>query len=90
MKIKTTLIYAQYTEQLSYYDDWIDAFKSSDNFSLTLINAADLQNINKMNFKKIEESELVILHHSMLGDTLKYIMPYKQSFCARKGQLSPL
>lgn len=86
-KIQAALLFAQYTTELSYYDDWIDAFQQSEVLDVHLVNAADARNHRKGILKKIENSEFVILHHSMTGDTLKYLEPFKKMLLNRKGRL---
>ncbi len=86
--MKTLVLYSSYTDQMSYFDDWIDAFNNHSNFESLCVN---VYNSSKELFwdlkNKIETYELIILHHSMNGDTLKYLNPYVESLKCRKGKL---
>ncbi|MAP24517.1 MAG: hypothetical protein CMM87_03185 [Rickettsiales bacterium] len=87
--MKTLLLYSNYTDQMSYYDDWIDAFKEHPVFDLTAVNLFNnsFPNIHKDVIKLIERAELIILHHSMNGDTLKYLTPLVSALKNRRGKL---
>lgn len=87
--MKTLLLYANYTDQLSYYDDWVDAFEEHPDFNLTSINLFDSSTrlFHKKVIKLIEGVDLIVLHHSMNGDTLTYLTPYITSLKNRKGKL---
>lgn len=78
--MRTLVLYAAYTDQLSYYDDWLDAFKQHPSYTTTVINVAQQQ-------ADITGYELIILHHSMTADTLKYLVPYTQNLKDRQGKL---
>lgn len=85
--MKTVLLYAAYTDQCSYFDDWADAFKEHSAFHTQSFNVCEEQN-NLKNLKNIiEEAEVIILHHSMNGDTLKYLSPFISPLKNRKGKL---
>lgn len=85
--MKTLLLYALYTDQLSYYDDWIDAFKCSKTFVTTLVNLCDLSMDEPQLHRNILDAEFIILHHSMTSDTLKYLQPLISILQQRKGKL---
>lgn len=86
-KINTVIIYSKYTDTLSYYNDWLDAFKMNEAFDLIPINAFDPKNKTQNSYKKIENAQLIILHHSLLADTLNFLAPFKQALLCRKGTL---
>ena len=73
---------------MSYFDDWIDAFKAHSDFSTLCINvfgaSKDLISYVK---SKIESYDLIVLHHSMNGDTLKYLDPFVEALKNRRGKL---
>jgi hypothetical protein len=85
--VKTVLLYAAYTEQLSYLDDWVDAFKEHPQYQAECINVYHSDKELVSIRKKIESAELVVLHHSMNGDTLKYLNPLISLLQNRKGKL---
>jgi len=56
---------------MSYFDDWIDAFKDHANFRAECINVFNRSESFFLEIKnKIKNYELIVLHHSMNGDTL--------------------
>lgn len=84
--MNTVLLYASYTDQMSYYDDWLDAFCGHKDFQTTLLNTFDDKSF-RQSCELIENAELVVLHHSMTSDTLAYLKPYLTSLKSRKGIL---
>ena len=87
--MKTLVLYAYYTNQMSYYDDWLDAFMFHDDFnaeSVDVFKLVDPDSIRSTH-KKIETYDLIILHHSMTADTIKYIQPYMSALKNRSGKL---
>lgn len=86
--ISAIVLYARYTDTLSYYDDWLDAFCQSPGFKTEAINLIEKDlNSNNDFLLKLEIAPLIILHHSVTGDTLKYIQSYTSIFKNRKGKL---
>lgn len=85
--MKTILLYSLHTDKMSYYDDWIDAFREHPDFKADCINVIDAENKLSDVLKKIKNSDLIILHYSMNGDTLKYLDPFVSALKDRKGKL---
>lgn len=85
--MKTLLLKAYHTNQMSYYDDWIDAFEKHQEFDCTVINVLDEVRGNQNLKKKIASYPCVILHHSMTGDSLYPIEPYISALQNRSGKL---
>ena len=96
--MKTLVLYSYYTDQLSYYDDWIDAFTYHRELEVASVNVSsdwgvfsDEYFINPKAYKEIirliESAKLIILHHSMNGDTLKFIVPFISALKNRRGKL---
>jgi len=85
--MKTLVLYSSYTDQMSYFDDWVDAFKYHKDYNAECINVFNAEKIFHDIAKKIEKSDLIIIHHSMNGDTLKYIKPFMSPLKNRKGKL---
>lgn len=86
--MKTLLLYSSYTDQMSYFDDWADAFKEHLGFQAECINVFNIKNEFFLEVKKkIKNYDLTILHHSMNGDTLKYLKPFVGPLKDRKGKL---
>jgi hypothetical protein len=86
--MRTLVLYSSYTDQMSYYDDWIDAFRSHPGFQALCVNVFHGSSELFLDVKKkIEAYELIILHHSMNGDTLKYLNPFLGALKNRQGKL---
>jgi hypothetical protein len=87
--MKTLLLYSNYTSQMSYFDDWVDAFRHHSNYDAICINLFNNQeqDIHKRVNKLISDVNLIVLHHSMNGDTLKYLFPFVSALKNRKGKL---
>lgn len=86
--MKTLVLYSSYTDQMSYFDDWIDAFKEHPDFQALCVNVfSDSNGLFSDVKNKIENYELIILHHSMNGDTLEYLTPFISPLKNRKGKL---
>lgn len=85
--MQTILLYSSYTDQMSYFDDWVDAFKEHLKYNAECINVFNQSSNYREIFKKIENFDLIILHHSMNGDTLKYLQPFIHAIKHRKGKL---
>lgn len=86
--MKTLLLHSTYTEQMSYFDDWVDAFKEHRDFRALCINVFNASKDLILDVKsKIENYDLIVLHHSMNGDTLKYLHPFVEALKNRRGKL---
>ena len=85
--MKTLVLYSSYTDQMSYFDDWVDAFKEHPNYHSECVNVFNTLSEYANICKKIEKAELIVIHHSMNGDTLKYIHPFINALKNRKGKL---
>lgn len=72
--MRVLLGHAQYTDRLSYYDDWLDAFVRAPQFEAIPINFADPR--AKANLPRLlREVDAVVLLHSTNGDTTHYLEP---------------
>ena len=85
--MKTLVLYSSYTDQMSYFDDWVDAFKEHPNYHSECVNVFNTLSEYANICKKIEKAELIVIHHSMNADTLKYIHPFINALKNRKGKL---
>lgn len=85
--MKTLLLYAAYTDHFSYFNDWVDAFKDHSIFNAQYVNVYQKQNDLKSLKRMIEKFDVIILHHSMNGDTLTYLTPFISPLKNRKGKL---
>ncbi|MBM3468437.1 MAG: hypothetical protein FJX71_03280 [Alphaproteobacteria bacterium] len=85
--IKTLVLYSSYTNQISYFDDWVDAFKEHSSYESECINVYDARIDLSQIHHLIENTDLIVLHHSMNGDTLEYLKPFISPLKNRKGKL---
>jgi spore maturation protein CgeB len=85
-RIKTLVLYAQYTTRLSYFDDWLEAFKAAAEFEVTALDVCKRSTRRTLR-KSLHAYEAIILLHSTNGDTLAYIEPYKELLEHRRGLL---
>src|SRR6478752_2717512 len=63
--------YADYTDRLSYYDDWRDAFTQAPQFDAVPFNIAASDAKAKLP-RMLREVDAVVLLHSTNGDTTMY------------------
>lgn len=87
--MRTLLLYSNYTDQMSYYDDWTDAFKHHPYYDMTCINVygANNNDLYKKVCRLIDNVQLIILHHTMNASTLKYLFPFVDALKNRMGKL---
>ncbi|MFA5794779.1 MAG: glycosyltransferase [Candidatus Brocadiia bacterium] len=80
------ILHSCYTDELSYYDDWLDAFSQSPELSA---DAFDIRNGASLNAVagNITNYDLVVLLHSTNADGLKDIIQYTDVLMRRKGKL---
>lgn len=84
--IKTLVLHAKYTDVLSYFDDWLEAFLDASDFNTTSINICRKDQIKTIQ-KQIKDYEFIVLLHSTNGDTLDFIKPYQKLLSQRNGKL---
>jgi hypothetical protein len=84
--LNTLVLYARYTDKLSYYDDWQYAFETHPDFCTRSVNICDGGNLRTVK-RSIGEYDLIVLLHSVNADTLVFIEPYRSVLKDRKGKL---
>ncbi|GAA0600866.1 glycosyltransferase family protein [Caenispirillum bisanense] len=84
--LSTLVLYADYTTRLSYYDDWLDAFRQAREFDCRELNICQ-RGIGEALKAALPEADLVVLLHSTNGDTTIYLEPLVPLLAARKGLL---
>ena len=84
--VRTLVLYADYTNRLSYYDDWLDAFREFPDFATTAVNICQ-RGARRSVAKRIKEFDLIVLLHSTNADTLIYIDPFRPVLKDRRGKL---
>lgn len=80
------VVYAQYTSQLSYFDDWLDAFRSHRDIAVSEFNIAVAGDQVRLR-NKLGACDGVVLLHSTNGDTTAYLDPYAPVLAERKVPL---
>lgn len=70
----------------SYFDDWFDAFLQCPGFQVTPVNVVD-RNASKRLQRVIRNVELIVVLHSVLGDTVKYLDRVASVLQNRRGRL---
>lgn len=78
--------YADYTDRLSYYDDWRDAFTQAPQFDTVPFNIAASDAEAKLPHL-LREVDAVVLLHSTNGDTTMYLEPHLTALAERKVPL---
>ncbi len=85
-RIRVLVGYANYTDRLSYYDDWLDAFANAPQFDAVpfdIVPAEARQRLPGL----LKEVDAVVLLHSTNGDTTDYLEPHAPALAARKVPL---
>ena len=85
-QIDTLVLYAQYTDRLSYYDDWLEAFRAAPEFRTSDWNIC-AAGTGPWLRDRLREAELVVLLHSVNGDTVDYVRPFAPLLADRRGRL---
>lgn len=88
-RIRVLVAYAAYTDRLSYYDDWFDAFQTSDQFEVVpfdIVPSAARERLPGL----LKDVDAVVLLHSTNGDTTDYLEPHAPALAARKVPLLSL
>jgi len=85
-RIRTLLVYADYTSRLSYYDDWLDAFRAAPRLDCRPLNLC-ARGAGAALKRELAEADLTVLLHSVNGDTTIYLEPFAPLLADRKGLL---
>lgn len=78
--------YAHYTDRLSYFDDWVDAFKEASQFEAVPLNVVASSTKAKLP-GLLRNVDAVVLLHSTNGDTTAYLDPHAEAFAERNVPL---
>jgi hypothetical protein len=84
-RIRLLILYAQYTSRLSYYDDWLDAFKACAEFETEAVNIVTAGSAALR--AAINNVDAMVLLHSTNGDTTDYIDPFASILADRRVPL---
>ncbi|MPY73462.1 MAG: glycosyltransferase [Alphaproteobacteria bacterium] len=77
---------AEYTDRLSYYDDWKAAFLASPQFEVVRVNIAGGNAARRLR-SALKGTDAVILLHSTNGDTTRYLEPVASVLAERNCPL---
>lgn len=80
------VLYAHYAPTLSYYDDWLEAFRCAPDLSVTAVDLC-ASGARRAVSRALPEHDAVVLLHSTNGDTLDYLAPITGVLAARSGPL---
>ena len=83
-RLRTLVLYAQYTDRLSYYDDWLAAFEAAPCFDVAMLNIC-APGVRGRVSRGLAECDLVVLLHSTNGDTTIYLEPLLPLFAERRA-----
>jgi Glycosyl transferases group 1 len=85
-RIRAVVLTLQYGVRASYYEDWLDAFKSSPHFAVTGFNLFTRGQRHAAT-RAVRDAELVVALHPCLADTLRFVNPLRHALKARRGRL---
>lgn len=85
-RIRVLVGYANYTDRLSYYDDWLDAFAKAPQFDAVPFDIAPAEARQRLP-GLLKEVDAVVLLHSTNGDTTDYLEPHAPALAERKVPL---
>jgi spore maturation protein CgeB len=71
-RIRLLTLHAQYTDKLSYFDDWLDAIRQYPGFDVVAIDIVSAGARRRIR-RAIREVDAVVLLHSTNGDSIRYL-----------------
>lgn len=84
---RAVIAYVHYPESLSYFRDWLDAFVMEPRIDVRRANLATP--LGRLRFRRsVVDADLVILLHSVVGDSLSEIRPLVSLLQDRRGKLA--
>jgi Glycosyl transferases group 1 len=78
--------YAQYTDRLSYFEDWLDAFAAAPQFDVVPLNIVAPDAKTRLP-QLLREVDAAVLLHSTNGDTTIYLEPHIDALARRNVPL---
>lgn len=85
-RLRTLVLYADYTTRLSYYDDWLDAFARTPRLDVRSLNICE-RGVEGQLRQEVAQADLIVLLHSTNGDTTIYLEPFVGLLADRRGLL---
>lgn len=84
--IRLLVVHARYTDQLSYFDDWFDAFHRYPGFRVEVFDVAVLHREDALR-RMLRNCDAVVLLHSTNGDTTATLRHYADVLSERRVPL---
>jgi hypothetical protein len=81
-RMRVLVGHAQYTDRLSYFNDWLDAFTAAPQFDAVPLNLAATDARSRLP-PLLREVDAVVLLHSTNGDTTIYLQPHVEALSRR-------
>jgi hypothetical protein len=85
-RIRSVVLTVRYGVRASYYEDWLEAFETSPQFSARSFNLFRGSE-RRAAQRAVRDAELVVALHSCTADTLQFIQPLRAALQARRGRL---
>lgn len=85
-RLRTLVLYADYTTRLSYYNDWMDAFARAPQCDYRGLNICE-RGVEARLRREVADADLIVLLHSTNGDTTVYLEPFAGLLADRRGKL---
>ena len=85
-KTSAAIVYANYTNLFSYFDDWLDAFSDSELFSVDSYDCRNSESLSSLK-RNIINHDLIVVLHSVLGDSIAAAAPLIPILQNRKCKL---
>ncbi len=86
-RLRALVVHVHYPETLSYFTDWLDAFKAEPSLDVVAANLATPRGRRRLR-TSIAEVDLVVLLHSVVGDSLAEVRRHLGVLDARRGPLA--
>lgn len=83
-RIRLLVLHARYTDQMSYFDDWLDALNTHSQFSIVQFNI--LHSPRELR-RRLGEVDAVVALHSTNGDTTVYLERHVPALAERRVPL---
>jgi hypothetical protein len=85
-RMRVLVGYAHYTDRLSYYDDWLDAFTCASQFETIPLDVVAHSTKSSLPHL-LRNVDAIVLLHSTNGDTTAYLEPHAEAFAQRNVPL---
>jgi hypothetical protein len=85
-KPRTLVLFARYAEQLSYFDDWLQAFVEAPQLAVETLNICERGATERLRRTR-DEYDLLVLLHSTNGDWLTFLRELVPLLAERRGLL---